>query len=163
MWWCTPYIPVLQKQVDLWVQGQPGLQSKFQNSQPGLHRETLSQNKQASRALSKPCFPPSDPGKNSKPDDPASGPKRKCMAITCLLVTPFKMYSTPSWPGLFAQIRDTHPTLVVQTSVSPGAQKPPHMCPFVAQPLVPWHSYSLIFISSYVALPNMASRMELVS
>lgn len=53
--------------------------------------------------------------------------------------------------------------LVVQTSISPGAQKPPHMCPFVAQPLVPWHSYSLIFISSYVALPNMASRMELVS
>jgi hypothetical protein len=34
-WWCTPLIPALgrQRQVDLWVQGQPGLQSEFQDSQ----------------------------------------------------------------------------------------------------------------------------------
>jgi hypothetical protein len=34
-WWPTPLIPALgrQRQVDLWVQGQPGLQSEFQDSQ----------------------------------------------------------------------------------------------------------------------------------
>ena len=32
-WWLAPLIPALgrQKQVDLWVQGQPGLQSEFQD------------------------------------------------------------------------------------------------------------------------------------
>jgi hypothetical protein len=34
-WWLTPLIPALrkQRQVDLQVQGQPGLQSEFQGSQ----------------------------------------------------------------------------------------------------------------------------------
>jgi hypothetical protein len=34
-WWCTPLIPALgrQRQADLWVRGQPGLQSEFQDSQ----------------------------------------------------------------------------------------------------------------------------------
>ena len=34
-WWRTPLIPALgmQRQVDFWVQGQPGLQSEFQDSQ----------------------------------------------------------------------------------------------------------------------------------
>jgi hypothetical protein len=34
-WWGTPLIPALggQRQVDLWVRGQPGLQSEFQDSQ----------------------------------------------------------------------------------------------------------------------------------
>jgi hypothetical protein len=34
-WWCTPLIPALgrQRQVVFWVQGQPGLQSEFQDSQ----------------------------------------------------------------------------------------------------------------------------------
>jgi hypothetical protein len=34
-WWRTPLIPALgrQRQVDLWVRGQPGLQSEFQDSQ----------------------------------------------------------------------------------------------------------------------------------
>ena len=34
-WWHMPLIPALrrQRQVDFWVQGQPGLQSKFQDSQ----------------------------------------------------------------------------------------------------------------------------------
>jgi hypothetical protein len=34
-WWHTPLIPALgrQRQVDFWVQGQPGLQSEFQDSQ----------------------------------------------------------------------------------------------------------------------------------
>jgi hypothetical protein len=33
--WCTPLIPALrrQRQADFWVQGQPGLQSEFQDSQ----------------------------------------------------------------------------------------------------------------------------------
>jgi hypothetical protein len=39
-WWRTPLIPALgrQRQADFWVRGQPGLQSKFQDSQG--HRET---------------------------------------------------------------------------------------------------------------------------
>jgi hypothetical protein len=34
-WWLTPLIPALgrQRQADFWVQGQPGLQSEFQDSQ----------------------------------------------------------------------------------------------------------------------------------
>jgi hypothetical protein len=34
-WWHTPLIPALgrQRQVDFWVQGQPSLQSEFQDSQ----------------------------------------------------------------------------------------------------------------------------------
>jgi hypothetical protein len=34
-WWHTPLIPTLrrQRQVDFWVQGQPGLKSEFQDSQ----------------------------------------------------------------------------------------------------------------------------------
>jgi hypothetical protein len=34
-WWRSPLIPALgrQRQVDLWVWGQPGLQSEFQDSQ----------------------------------------------------------------------------------------------------------------------------------
>jgi hypothetical protein len=46
-WWCTPLAPALgrQRQVDLWVQSQPGLQSEFQNSQgctekPCLKKQT---------------------------------------------------------------------------------------------------------------------------
>jgi hypothetical protein len=33
-WWCTPLVPALRKQrlEDLWVWGQPGLQSEFQGS-----------------------------------------------------------------------------------------------------------------------------------
>jgi hypothetical protein len=34
-WWCMPLIPALrrQRQADFWIQGQPGLQSEFQDSQ----------------------------------------------------------------------------------------------------------------------------------
>jgi hypothetical protein len=34
-WWPTPLIPALgrQRQADFWIQGQPGLQSEFQDSQ----------------------------------------------------------------------------------------------------------------------------------
>ena len=43
-WWCTPLFPALgrQRQEDFWVRGHPSLQSEFQDSQGGLHRETLS-------------------------------------------------------------------------------------------------------------------------
>jgi hypothetical protein len=38
-WWRTPSIPALGRETDPRVQGQPGLQSEFQDSQGGLHRE----------------------------------------------------------------------------------------------------------------------------
>jgi hypothetical protein len=56
-WWRTPLIPALgrQRQADFWVQGQPGLQSEFQDSQgytekPCLEKQTNKQtNKQSGR------------------------------------------------------------------------------------------------------------------
>jgi hypothetical protein len=49
MWWGTPSIPALwrQRQVDLRIQGQPGLKNKFQDSQ-GYTEETLFQKKKCS-------------------------------------------------------------------------------------------------------------------
>jgi hypothetical protein len=34
-WWCTHLTPILkrERQADIWVRGQPGVQSKFQDSQ----------------------------------------------------------------------------------------------------------------------------------
>jgi hypothetical protein len=45
-WWRTPLIPALgrQRQADFWVQGQPGLQSEFQDSQ-GYTEKTCLKNK----------------------------------------------------------------------------------------------------------------------
>jgi hypothetical protein len=50
-WWRTPLIPALEKQrqADFWVQGQPGLQSEFQDSQgytenPCLEKKEQKQN-----------------------------------------------------------------------------------------------------------------------
>ena len=42
-WWHTPLITALgrQRQVDFWVQGQPGLQSEFQNSQDYTEKPCL--------------------------------------------------------------------------------------------------------------------------
>jgi hypothetical protein len=46
-WWCTPLIPALgrQRQADFWVRGQPGLHSKFQDSQ-GYTEKPVSETKQ---------------------------------------------------------------------------------------------------------------------
>ena len=48
-WWCTPLIPALgrQKQADLWVRGQPGLQSEFQDSQGYTEKPCLEEKKQS--------------------------------------------------------------------------------------------------------------------
>jgi hypothetical protein len=42
-WWRMPLIPALgrQRQVDFWVQGQPGLQSEFQDSQDCTEKPCL--------------------------------------------------------------------------------------------------------------------------
>jgi hypothetical protein len=47
-WWCTPLVPALgrQRQVDFWVQGQPGLQSEFQDSQGYTEKLCLEKPKQ---------------------------------------------------------------------------------------------------------------------
>jgi hypothetical protein len=49
-WWHTPVIPALgrQKQADFWVQGQPGLQSKFQDSQDDTEKPFLEKKKKKS-------------------------------------------------------------------------------------------------------------------
>jgi hypothetical protein len=51
-WWRTPLIPALgrQRQADFCVQGQPGLQSEFQDSQGYTEKPCLKQtNKQKAR------------------------------------------------------------------------------------------------------------------
>jgi hypothetical protein len=49
-WWCMPLIPALgrqrQRQVDFWVQGQPGLQSEFQDSQGNTEKPCLEKKKE---------------------------------------------------------------------------------------------------------------------
>jgi hypothetical protein len=46
-WWRTPLIPALgrQRQADFWVQGQPGLQSEFQDSQGYTEKPCLGKKK----------------------------------------------------------------------------------------------------------------------
>jgi hypothetical protein len=47
VWWCTPLIPALgrQRQADLWVRGQPGLHSEFQDSQGYTEKHCLRKKK----------------------------------------------------------------------------------------------------------------------
>jgi hypothetical protein len=47
VWWRTPLIPALgrQRQADFWVQGQPGLQSEFQESQRYTEKPCLEKKK----------------------------------------------------------------------------------------------------------------------
>jgi hypothetical protein len=46
-WWRMPLIPALgrQRQADLWFQGQPGLQSEFQDSQDYTEKPCLEKTK----------------------------------------------------------------------------------------------------------------------
>jgi hypothetical protein len=49
VWWLTPLIPALggrQRQVNFWVQGQPGLQSEFQDSHGYTEKPCLKKQKQ---------------------------------------------------------------------------------------------------------------------
>jgi hypothetical protein len=47
VWWHTPLIPALgkQRQADFWVQGQPGLQSEFQDNQGYTEKPCLEKSK----------------------------------------------------------------------------------------------------------------------
>jgi hypothetical protein len=50
-WWRTPLIPALgrQRQADFWVQGQPGIQSEFQDSQGYTEKPCLEKPKQINK------------------------------------------------------------------------------------------------------------------
>lgn len=52
VWWCTPIIPALEKQrqEDLWVQAQPDLYIKFQDSQVYIRETLFQQNKTKTKA-----------------------------------------------------------------------------------------------------------------
>jgi hypothetical protein len=52
-WWRTPLIPALgrQRQVDFWVQGQPGLQSELQDSQGYTEKPCLEKTKKKKKVL----------------------------------------------------------------------------------------------------------------
>jgi hypothetical protein len=54
-WWCTPLIPALgrQRQADLGVPGQPGLQSKFQDRQDYSEKLCLEKPKQQTNKQTK--------------------------------------------------------------------------------------------------------------
>jgi hypothetical protein len=41
VWWHTPLISALRRQADFWVQGKPGLQSEFQDSQGYTEKPSL--------------------------------------------------------------------------------------------------------------------------
>jgi hypothetical protein len=66
-WWCTPLIPALgrQKQVDFWVQGQPGLQSEFQDSQGYTEKPCLKKTIQ-NKSKQKPKKPTNQPTKQQQ-------------------------------------------------------------------------------------------------
>jgi hypothetical protein len=51
-WWCMPLIPALgrQRQVDFWVQGQPVLQSEFQDSQGYTEKPCLEKKKKKKKS-----------------------------------------------------------------------------------------------------------------
>jgi hypothetical protein len=54
-WWHTPLIPAFgrQRQVDLWVRGQPGLQSEFQDSQGYTEKSCLEKPKKKKKKKKK--------------------------------------------------------------------------------------------------------------
>jgi hypothetical protein len=58
-WWRTPLIPALgrQRQADFWVQGQPGLQSEFQDSQGYTEKPCLEKQKQKKKCDLADWFP----------------------------------------------------------------------------------------------------------
>jgi hypothetical protein len=57
-WWCMPLIPALgrQRQVDFRVQGQPGLQSEFQDSQGYTEKPCLEKQKQKQKKEFQACL-----------------------------------------------------------------------------------------------------------
>jgi hypothetical protein len=71
VWWRTPLIPALgrQRQADFWVQGQPGLQSEFQDSQGYTE---------------KPCLEKQKPNKQTKKNQPNKKQKKPGFPLATL-------------------------------------------------------------------------------
>jgi hypothetical protein len=79
-WWRTPLIPALwrQRQVDVWVRGQPGLQSEFQDSQGYTEKP----------CLEIPNHHPTDPPKKERRQNRGGGTVGMCVLSPHWLARP---------------------------------------------------------------------------
>jgi hypothetical protein len=67
-WWHTPLIPELgrQRQADFWIQGQPGLQDEFQDSQGYTEKPCLETKTKTKKEIVKQTKPKDKQTKNQK-------------------------------------------------------------------------------------------------
>jgi hypothetical protein len=115
-WWCTPLIPALgrQRQADFWVQGQPGLQSEFQDSQDYTRKPCLKTNKQTNKQTNNKNNNKTQTNKDIKllsfsfkqERNPDGKPSiRKGKSYTILWVYVPEAFQGDLWPGLVREFQ----------------------------------------------------------
>jgi hypothetical protein len=135
-WWCTTLIPALgrQRQVDLWVRDQPGLQSELQDSQGYTEKPCLKKTKTKNKQTNK--------------------QKTTLASVAFLVFATFR--SSPNHPGVYRLLTELpatpghpcHLSLYPDTLVSPAlpigqsssvSEIPYHVCPCVSNlpPIIP--------------------------